>query len=457
MNEPRSGERPVGFHPDVYDALPIGIVETDLDQRIVRCNRAFAVMVGEPAEDIVGTFGWDHFHPDSPPPDPAAVAELRAGRRSSYSVERLLRGPDGSGLAVQIDWARLRDETGEVTLLLCAVTDISERARTTAELQRARERADVLWRQAPIGIIESTTDGVIISANNALGAMLDRDPDELVGTSASELSDPAGAPAIQASIRELVRSGERSSAERRYVRSDGRSIPVHVSAAALRDETGIVERVTAFVVDVTEAHTQRAALARALAEIAAARDELARRQHFTDALLETIDVGIVSCDAEGTSVVRNSAERRLLGLTSENARSQSVASSIDVLAPGGVRVDPENYPLARALRGETVTDTEFRIGPRGGPLRDVVMRATRITIPDASVLGAVVAITDVTAERTALRELAAERERLDQAQRLGQIGSFSFDLTTNQFTFSREIFRIWGLPPTQISPRSGDR
>lgn len=49
-------------------------------------------------------------------------------------------------------------------------------------------------------------------------------------------------------------------------------------------------------------------------ELAAAHQELARRQSFTDAVLETIDVGIVSCDADGRFVVNNRAERDLFGL-----------------------------------------------------------------------------------------------------------------------------------------------
>ena len=450
MDQPNPSGQPVAPYGDVYDALPVGIVETDLEQRIVRCNRAFAAMVGARAEGVVGSFAWEFFHSDSPPPDPYAVADLQAGRRSSYSVDQVLRGPDGSGLAVKTDWALIRSEADQVEVLMCAVTDVSAHARTTAELRQARERSEVLWRRAPIGIIESTPAGVITFANPALGVMLGRDPNELVGTSASHLCDPADAQAIEATVRGLAQSAEGRSAERRYVHADGRSIPVHVSAAALHDGNNVVDRVTVFVVDVSEAHTRRGALAEALTEITLARDELARRQHFTDTLLETIDVGIVSCDADGTNLSSNGAARRLLDLTDPLAWSappDAAASLIDVLDAEGVRVNPDQCPLARTLRGETITDTAFRIGPRGGPHRDVVIRGDRITTPDAIVLGAVVTIIDVTVERTALRELAAERERLSQAQRLAQIGSFSYDVSADRFTFSREIFRIWGLAP----------
>lgn len=447
--EARAG-RPGAAYSDVYDALPIGVVETDLDQRIVRCNSAFAAMAGAAPEQIIGRFGWNFFHPDGPPPDPSAVADLRAGRRSSYSVDRVLRGPDGAGLPVQTDWAVLRGEAGHVEFLMCAVTDVRAHVRTTAELARAYERIRVLWQRAPIGIIELTPDGVITSANPALGAMLGHDPDQLVGSTVGVLADPADTEAIETTLQELVRSGGDTSAERRYLRADGGSVPVHVSAAALRDDNDEVDRVTAFVVDVTDSHRQRAALAEALAQITQARDELTRRQYFTDTLLETVDVGIASCDAAGTILSRNGAERRLVELGDHppwSAQPDPGALAIDLLDETGARVDPEHYPLARTLQGETVTDTNFTIGTPGGPHRDVVIRARRITAPDTTVLGAVVAITDITAERAALRALNLERERLSQAQRLGHIGSFSYDVDTDRYAFSPELFRIWGLPP----------
>jgi len=86
------------------------------------------------------------------------------------------------------------------------------------------------------------------------------------------------------------------------------------------------------------------------------------------------------------------------------------------------------------------------IGPRGGPHRQLVVRSGRILSPDGTLLGAVAALSDVTARRAATRLLAEERSRLAEAQRLGQLGSFTLDVPTGQLTFSEEIYRIWGLP-----------
>ncbi len=326
-----------------------------------------------------------------------------------------------------------------------------------AELHRARERAEVLRQRAPIGIIEWTPDGVLTSANAAFGAMLGYRPDDLIGRSVSDLADPADLPEVDASVR-VLRAGTSYAAERRYVSADGRSIPVYISTAALLDEDAAAPRLTGFVVDMSEVHAQRAALTSAVAELAAARDELVRRQSFTDALLETVDVGIACCDVDGRIVVRNRVERALLGVPEGHAggafevpASGAVAFDLtgrlrDVLGESGEPVTPSQYPLARALRAEPPATANLRIGPIGGPYRDIVSRGSQITASDGTVAGAVVTLSDVTAERVALHALAAETEQMSEAQRLGQLGSFNFDVRTGRFSFSDEIYRIWGLP-----------
>lgn len=180
--------------------------------------------------------------------------------------------------------------------------------------------------------------------------------------------------------------------------------------------------------------------------------EMARRQRYTDALLETIEVGIVACDAEGTFLVSNRAERAMFGLD-----GSLDGQPIDVLEPrvdvfeDGRRLSPEEYPLIRALRGEDAAHIEVLAGPTGGPYRMLVVRGRQITDAEGHVLGAVAALTDVTTERRAARELVEEHQQLAEAQRLGQLGSFEHDFTTGRWTFSEHVCALWGLDPARVT------
>jgi diguanylate cyclase (GGDEF)-like protein/PAS domain S-box-containing protein len=207
-------------------------------------------------------------------------------------------------------------------------------------------------------------------------------------------------------------------------------------------------------VDMFDVPAQRVALEQALGELADAHAELARRQSFTDALLETIDVGIVSCDAQGVFVVSNRAERAMFGLETglQGLSAEQIASRIDVFDLDGRRLGVQEYPLVRALHGEDVTEVDVLVGPAGGPHRGVVVRGSQITGPDGEVLGAVAALTDVTVERTAARALAEERRKLTEAQRLGQLGSFEHDFATGIWTFSEQLCALWGVEPGSLLP-----
>ena len=156
-----------------------------------------------------------------------------------------------------------------------------------------------------------------------------------------------------------------------------------------------------------------------MAARAAASSDLIERQSFIDALLETVDVGIVSCDADGVFIVSNRAEREMFGLDDNGLTGMlppDLKPLIDVIEPTSGHVEPDDYPLMRALRGEKLGEIDMVVGPTGGPHREIVVRGRQIVNPDGEVLGAVAALTDVTTERRAARALAEEHARLIEAQ-----------------------------------------
>ena len=189
---------------------------------------------------------------------------------------------------------------------------------------------------------------------------------------------------------------------------------------------------------------------------AAASSDLIGRQSFIDALLETIDVGIVSCDADGVFVVSNRAEREMFGLPSSGLTGllpPDLKPLIDVIDPSGRHLEPDDYPLMRALRGEQLGAIDMLVGPAGGPHREIVVRGQQIKSPDGEVLGAVAALTDVSAEREAARALVEEHRQLVEAQRLGDLGSFEYDFATNHWTYSDQLRALWGVESETFTPQ----
>jgi PAS domain S-box-containing protein/diguanylate cyclase (GGDEF)-like protein len=195
------------------------------------------------------------------------------------------------------------------------------------------------------------------------------------------------------------------------------------------------------------------ALAALRSELSAARAELERNRVFTDVLLDTIPVGIVSCDADGGAWVRNKAVRGMLGLpdAARSGVSPEVASAVThIRDASGQRVPVADYPILRALRGESVGQVELLVGPAGRAPREVQTYNAQILGADGEVLGAVSALTDVTMQRTVMRDLAAEQEHLLEAQAETQHAESRFRKVFDQAGIGAVIVGLDGIP-TQVN------
>jgi diguanylate cyclase (GGDEF)-like protein/PAS domain S-box-containing protein len=138
--------------------------------------------------------------------------------------------------------------------------------------------------------------------------------------------------------------------------------------------------------------------------------ELRQKQELLDAVLESVDVGVVACGADGALTLFNRAARELCG----------VAADVDALArrtidyqlfaeDGGAPLDAGRTPLLRALHGEKVVDIPMVIQPTGGRARRVLSSGRALKGTDGVALGAVVALKDVT-------ELHASRARVIESE-----------------------------------------
>lgn len=136
-------------------------------------------------------------------------------------------------------------------------------------------------------------------------------------------------------------------------------------------------------------------------------EEMQTQREFQQALLGSLQSGIVACDAEGTLTLFNPAAKEFHGLPSEPLPPEEWTEHFDLYRADGLTPLPtEEIPLFRAFRGECVRDAEMVIAPVGLPSRVVTASGQPIYSSQGQKLGAVVAMHDVTARRRIERELA---------------------------------------------------
>nr|WP_246315144.1 HAMP domain-containing sensor histidine kinase [Kineococcus aurantiacus] len=150
--------------------------------------------------------------------------------------------------------------------------------------------------------------------------------------------------------------------------------------------------------------------------------EAEARGELAHAVLESVDVGIVVADADGHLTLFNRAAQEWHGLDADHGMDPvQHARSYDLHAADGVSaLAPDQVPLHTVLREGRVEGAEMVIAPAGRAPIAVTASGRRMDRADGSPLGAVVAMTDVTADRALRRELEDARQRAGEQAALLQ-------------------------------------
>lgn len=141
------------------------------------------------------------------------------------------------------------------------------------------------------------------------------------------------------------------------------------------------------------------------------RQQLEEKQELLDAVLESIDVGVVACDAVGNLTVFNRAARTIHGLDLKSIAPAEWPNYYSLYhADGRTPMRMDEVPLLQALRGSVVRDQAMAIVPVGRVGRALLASGRPLRAASGRALGAVVALKDVT-------DMNASRERLATSER----------------------------------------
>jgi diguanylate cyclase (GGDEF)-like protein/PAS domain S-box-containing protein len=133
---------------------------------------------------------------------------------------------------------------------------------------------------------------------------------------------------------------------------------------------------------------------------------LAESEGIRRATLDAVGAGIITCDVDGRLLHFNGEARRIHGLGRTEVPPERWTDSYRILRRDGSVPDLDELPLWRALHGETVVDEELIVHPKHETRRIVATSAQPVVAPDGRLLGALVAMHDITARVHDRDELA---------------------------------------------------
>ena len=131
-----------------------------------------------------------------------------------------------------------------------------------------------------------------------------------------------------------------------------------------------------------------------------AHGELVRSNAFIRALLEALPVGIVAGDAEGRVELFNQVSREWHGIDADpTVAVEDLPMTFRITDGNGDPLPADRVPLTRVYREGRVADAEMGLAAPGLPLRLVSASGATIRDEDDQLLGALVTMIDVTAQR----------------------------------------------------------
>ncbi|WP_433064536.1 PAS domain-containing protein [Dactylosporangium sp. CS-033363] len=273
-------------------------------------------------------------------------------------------------------------------------------------------------------------DGTVVAWNRAAEELLGWPVAEICGRSLAGTVLPHwGADAVGAALDRLFAGPAGLPVERlaSVCHRDGHQVPVRLSLSLLRGSRGALG--CAFVTDRS-------------GEVSATSDAEQERG-FVEALLDSLQVGVLAWDAGGQVVRCNPAARELFGLPSALPAAGFLQEAQQRLYhPDGTPVAPGDFGR-RALGGAHVRDVDLVVGYPGTPVRYLSVNAQPLRGAGGRPVGAVAAVSDVTQQRRTERFRACE---LDVARTLAAAA----DLTEAAPALLTAVAEALGWPMTEL-------
>ena len=231
-------------------------------------NQAFAANLNLPVAEILGKTDAELW--PGPASDDMHASDLRIlANGESAQFIRSLPHEDGAEHHWLVLKFRLGDESGEPRIGGTAI-DITLQQRAAELVARNEERYRALFEEAPVPIHEIDARGIVCRVNRTECQVLGLPAEEVLGRHVSEFV-PAGLrqTSIESVTAKLQGLKTLEPYERTYQSWDGRNLTMEIHESPILDESGAMQGLRTFMVDLTgrkEAQQRLDAFAAALQE-----------------------------------------------------------------------------------------------------------------------------------------------------------------------------------------------
>ena len=307
---------------------------------------------------------------------------------------------------------------GRLELAVLSVRDVTAQHATQAALRASEARFRGVFESGVVGMcIYDTRSGRTLEVNDRLLAMTGstRAAFERGAWDWRQVTPAAMSPLDDEAIGQIARTGTYVPYEKAFVRPDGTRIDVRLSAAPMPGEP---DQIASCIEDITERKRSQ--------------DLLRESEGRLEAIIESLEEGVVAIGPDRRVLFANAAFRQMLvARGAPAARFETLAdafASFELIDSDGETLPIERRPMSRLLRGEPVPPTEGCARFADGRELQVVYRGQPILDADGAITLAIMVVRDVTQERQADAHLKALQQELIHVSRVSAMGTMAASL-----------------------------
>jgi len=131
----------------VFNQTISGIAQTDLTGRFVLVNDRYCEIVGRSREELLKLRMQDITNPEDLAANVKKFRALAKGTGANFVIEKRYLRPDASTVWVHNDVSAIRDREENVRYIVAVVTDITQRKKAEAALERSKRLLEKLVQQ----------------------------------------------------------------------------------------------------------------------------------------------------------------------------------------------------------------------------------------------------------------------------------------------------------------------
>jgi PAS domain S-box-containing protein len=387
------------------------------------------------------------------------VSRVLRGESLAQCRLRARRRDTGQQWHIEFSGSPVRDEAGRQVFALVITRDVTDQVRAEEALHASQRRYRTLF--------ESIDDGFCL-----LEMIFDEHDKPIdyrfLETNAAFESHSGLVNATGRRVRELVPQLDESWFIRYgHVATTGEALRFESHAPAMdrwfevfASRAGEPERRQVALVfkNITERKRTEQALRESETRACQAAAKAEAESHLLDAVLEAAPAGIIVAEANGRIVRMNPANARLWGAAplseSVDAYREWKGWWADGSERHGRRLEPGDWAMARALRGELVPGDILEIEPFDAPGTRRTMLNSGAPVRDATgrILGGVVAQMDITARVAAEAALRRNEERYRLVGRATNDVIWDWELTTDRLEWNEAVVAHFGFTLEELGP-----